>query len=70
MNTKVVAVLLSGAAMSIAGVATRADDDRNPPHLPTHATFTTLTVTDSRDRGADRRRVRKPLHDRPRHSAG
>src|SRR6187455_1275730 len=46
MNTKVIAVLLSGAAMSVAGVATRADDDRNPSQLPTHATFTTLTVTD------------------------
>jgi hypothetical protein len=46
MNTKVIAVLLTGAVMSGAGVATRADDDRNPSPLPTDATFTTLTVTD------------------------
>jgi sugar lactone lactonase YvrE len=46
MNTKVIAVLLSGVVIGVAGVATRADDDRNPSRLPTNATFTTLTVTD------------------------
>ena len=46
MNTKVIAVLLSAAVIGVAGVAARADDDRDPSRLPSHATFTTLTVTD------------------------
>ena len=46
MNTKIIAVLTTAAVISIADVATGADDGRNPAWLLTHATFTTLTVTD------------------------
>src|SRR6185503_17178869 len=46
MNAKVIAVLSTAAAISIVGAAAWAADDRNPSWLPTHATFTTLSVTD------------------------
>ena len=46
MNTKVFAVLLSGAVICGAGVVAISADDEHASRLPTNATFTTLTVTD------------------------
>ena len=46
MRTKVIAVLLTAAAVGAAAGAVRADDDHDSPRLPANATFTTLTLTD------------------------
>lgn len=46
MSSKTIAVLLSGALISVAGVAARADDDRDSSRLPSNATFTTLAITE------------------------
>jgi sugar lactone lactonase YvrE len=46
MNVKVIAVLLAGTSISVASIATRADNDHDrDSSLPRNATFTTLIVT-------------------------
>jgi sugar lactone lactonase YvrE len=46
MNVKVIAVLLAGTIVSVASIATRADNDHDrDSSLPRNATFTTLIVT-------------------------